>query len=111
MGVNVLGVINDIRSCAPMIRHNNEGKPVVNAASISGFIIHRGRSQGSYSMEALRGAMGPGLPPLVGLRVLQATRDREFYILTRAGERATIKARHDRIQASFERAEAWEKTR
>jgi hypothetical protein len=56
--------------------------------------------------------MGHGLPPeLVGQRVLQAIRDREFYILTHASERAAIKARHERIEAAFDRAEAWEKTR
>jgi NAD(P)-dependent dehydrogenase (short-subunit alcohol dehydrogenase family) len=61
--------------------------------------------------EAMRGAMGHGLPPeLVGQRVLQAIRDREFYILTHASERAAIKARHERIEAAFDRAEAWEKT-
>jgi NAD(P)-dependent dehydrogenase (short-subunit alcohol dehydrogenase family) len=60
--------------------------------------------------EAMRGAMGQALPPeRVGLRVLQAIRDREFYVLTHAGERAAIKARHDRIDAAFDRAEAWER--
>lgn len=167
IGVNVLGVINGIRTFVPMIRHHNEGGHVVNTASISGFFIRRGRNQGAYSMtkyavvalsealqqevedagigvsvlcpgavdtsifasaatrpdrfggpyvrapqEAMRGAMGAGLPPeLVGQRVLQAIQAREFYILTHAGERAAIKARHDRIEAAFDRAEAWEKTR
>lgn len=62
--------------------------------------------------EALRGAMGRALPPeMVGQRVLQAIRDREFYVLTHAGERAAVKARHDRIEAAFDRAEAWERSR
>jgi hypothetical protein len=60
---------------------------------------------------AASGAMGRGLPPeLVGQRVLQAIRQREFYVLTRAGERTAIKARHARIEAAFDHAEAWEKT-
>lgn len=61
---------------------------------------------------AMRGAMGHSLPPdLVGQRVLHAIQQREFYVLTHAGERAAVKARHDRIEAAFDRAEAWEKTR
>ena len=55
---------------------------------------------------------GRGLAPeLVGQRVLQAIRQREFYVLTHAGERAAIKSRHERIEAAFDRAEAWEKAR
>jgi NAD(P)-dependent dehydrogenase (short-subunit alcohol dehydrogenase family) len=62
--------------------------------------------------EAMSGAMGQGLAPeVVGQRVLQAIRQREFYVLTHAGERAAVKARHDRIEAAFDRAENWEKTR
>ena len=62
--------------------------------------------------DAMRGATGRGLAPeLVGQRVLQAIRQREFYVLTHAGERAAIKARHERIEAAFDRAEAWEKAR
>jgi len=62
--------------------------------------------------EAMRGAMGQGLAPeVVGQRVLQAIRQREFYVLTHPGERAEVKARHDRIEAAFDRAELWEKTR
>jgi NAD(P)-dependent dehydrogenase (short-subunit alcohol dehydrogenase family) len=167
IGVNVLGVINGIRTFVPMIRRHGEGGHVVNTASISGFFIRRGRNQGAYSMtkyavvalsealeqevedagigvsvlcpgavdtsifasaatrpdrfggpyarpqqEQMHGAMGQGLPPeLVGQRVLQAIRGREFYVLTHAGERTAVKARHDRIEAAFERAETWEKTR
>jgi short-subunit dehydrogenase len=55
---------------------------------------------------------GRGLAPeLVGQRVLQAIRQREFYVLTHAGERAAIKARHERIEAAFDRAATWEKAR
>jgi NAD(P)-dependent dehydrogenase (short-subunit alcohol dehydrogenase family) len=167
IGVNVLGVINCIRTFVPMIRQHGEGGHVVNTASISGFFIRGGRNQGAYSMtkyavvalsealeqevedagigvsvlcpgavdtsifasaatrpdryggpyarpqqEAMRGAMGQALPPeRVGQRVLQAIRNREFYVFTHASERAAIKARHDRIEAAFDQAEAWEKTR
>jgi NAD(P)-dependent dehydrogenase (short-subunit alcohol dehydrogenase family) len=167
IGVNVMGVINGIRSFVPMIRRHGEGGHVVNTASISGFFIRGGRNQGAYSMtkyavvalsealeqevaeagigvsvlcpgavathifesaatrperfggpyarpqqEAMRGAMGQSLPPdAVGQRVLQAIRDREFYVLTHAGERAAVKARHDRIEAAFDRAEAWGQAR
>jgi short-subunit dehydrogenase len=72
------------------------------------------RFGGAYvrpQQEAMQGAMGRGLPPeQVGQRVLQAIRQREFYVLTHAGERTAIKARHARIEAAFDRAEAWEKT-
>lgn len=167
IGVNVMGVINGIRTFVPMIRRHGEGGHVVNTASISGFFIRRGRHQGAYSMtkyavvalsealeqeveeagigvsvlcpgsvsthifesaatrperfggpysrpqqEAMHGAMGQGLPPeVVGQRVLQAIREREFYVLTHAQERAAVKARHDRIEAAFDRAAAWEKSR
>jgi NAD(P)-dependent dehydrogenase (short-subunit alcohol dehydrogenase family) len=166
IGVNVLGVINGIRTFVPMIRQHGEGGHVVNTASISGFFIRRGRNQGAYSMtkyalvalsealeqevedagigvsvlcpgavetrifasaatrperfggpymrpqqDAMRGTMGHALPPeIVGQRVLNAIRQREFYVLTHAAERAAIKARHERIEAAFDRAEAWEKT-
>ncbi len=60
--------------------------------------------------EALRGATGRGLEPdVVGQRVLQAIRQREFYVLTHATKRAAVKARHDRIETAFDRAEAWGK--
>ena len=167
IGVNVLGVINGIRSFVPMIRRHGEGGHVVNTASISGFFIRRGRNQGAYSMTkyavvalsealeqevedadigvsvlcpgavethimqsaatrperfggpyvrpqqaAMRGAMGLALAPeVVGQRVLQAIRQREFYVLTHAHERTAITARHDRIEAALDRATAWEKAR
>jgi NAD(P)-dependent dehydrogenase (short-subunit alcohol dehydrogenase family) len=167
IGVNVLGVINRIRTFVPMMRQHGEGGHVVNTASISGFFIRRGRNQGAYSMtkyavialsealeqevedagigvsvlcpgavdthilasaatrparfggpyrrpqqEAMHGAMGRALTPdAVGQRVLEAIRQREFCVLTHAHERATVKVRHDRIEAAFDRAEAWEKAR
>lgn len=165
IGVNMLGVINGIRTFVPMIRSHGEGGHVVNTASISGFFVRRGRNQGAYSMtkyavvalsealeqeveeagigvsvlcpgavqtqifasagtrperfggpyarpqqEALRGAMGHGLAPeAVGERVLHAIQHNEFYVLTHATERQAVKARHERIEAAFDRAEAWER--
>ena len=167
IGVNVLGVINGIRTFVPMIRRHGEGGHVVNTASISGFFIRRGRNQGAYSMtkyavvalsealeqevedagigvsvlcpgavqtqlldspslrpqrfggaysrpqqEALRGTMGQRIgPDAAGQRVLHAIQHNEFYVLTHAGERDAIKSRHARIEAAFDRAEAWEKAR
>lgn len=59
--------------------------------------------------EALRGAMGHGLAPeAVGERVLHAIRNNEFYVLTHATERQAVKARHQRIEAAFDRAESWQ---
>jgi NAD(P)-dependent dehydrogenase (short-subunit alcohol dehydrogenase family) len=61
---------------------------------------------------AMRGAMGRGIAPdMVGQRVLHAIRNNEFYVLTHAGERDAVKARHERIDAAFDRAEAWQKAR
>lgn len=153
LGVNVMGVINGIRSFVPLIRSHGEGGHVVNTASISGFFIRKGRNQGPYSMskyavvalsEALEqeteddnigvsvlcpgpvrtnllasistgpatpAAMGSRLEPdAIGRRVVQAIRDREFYVLTHASERGVIKARHARIDAAFDRAEAWQRS-
>jgi NAD(P)-dependent dehydrogenase (short-subunit alcohol dehydrogenase family) len=50
IGVNVMGVINGIRSFVPLIRRHGEGGHVVNTASISGFFIRAGAQQGPYSM-------------------------------------------------------------
>ena len=61
--------------------------------------------------EAMHVAGRDLAPELVGQRVLQAIRQREFYVLTHAGERAAIKARHERIEAAFDRAATWEKAR
>jgi hypothetical protein len=60
------------------------------------------------AQERLRNrTQSAGLPPeVVGRRVVQAMRDGEFYILTQATERAAIQARHRRIEAAFDRAEA-----
>jgi NAD(P)-dependent dehydrogenase (short-subunit alcohol dehydrogenase family) len=59
--------------------------------------------------EALRGAMGHGLAPeAVGERVRHAIRNNEFYVLTHATERQAVKARHQRIEAAFDRAESWQ---
>ena len=61
---------------------------------------------------AMRGAIGLALAPdVVGQRVLQAIRQREFYVLTHAHERTAITARHGRIEAALDRAAAWEKAR
>ena len=150
LGVNVMGVINGIRTFVPMIRRHGEGGHVVNTASISGFFIRKGRNQGAYSMSkyavvALSEALeqetedadigvsvlcpgpvrtnllaaissGPATPAIMGnrlepdvlgRRVVQAIRNREFYVLTHASERDVIKARHTRIEAAFDRAESW----
>jgi NAD(P)-dependent dehydrogenase (short-subunit alcohol dehydrogenase family) len=50
VGVNIMGVINGIRTFVPMIRRHGEGGHVVNTASISGFFLRAGRNQGAYSM-------------------------------------------------------------
>ena len=56
-------------------------------------------------------AMGNRLEPdVLGQRVVQAIRDNEFYVLTHASERGVIKARYARIEAAFDRAEAWQKS-
>lgn len=166
-GVNVMGVVNGIRSFVPLIRRHGEGGHVVNTASVSGFFVREGRNQGAYAMskyavlalsealeqetkgsgigvsvlcpgsvatnifgsaatrperfggayqrpsqEAMSGALAGGLAPeVVGQRVLQGMQSGEFYILTHAGERDVVKARHARIEAAFERAAAWERQR
>ena len=73
------------------------------------------RFGGAYSrpqQEALRGTMGQRIgPDAAGQRVLHAIQHNEFYVLTHAGERDAIKSRHARIEAAFDRAEAWEKAR
>jgi NAD(P)-dependent dehydrogenase (short-subunit alcohol dehydrogenase family) len=45
-------------------------------------------------------------PEAVGARVVHAIRHDEFYIFTHTGERAVIEARHARIAAAFDRADA-----
>lgn len=51
IGVNVMGVINGIRSFVPLIRKHGEGGHVVNTASVSGFFVREGRNQGAYAMS------------------------------------------------------------
>ena len=48
----------------------------------------------------------PIAPDAVGVRVLRAIRDNEFYVFTHANERAVIEARFARIGAAFDRMEA-----
>lgn len=50
-GVNVMGVVNGIRSFVPLIRRHGEGGHVVNTASVSGFFVREGRNQGAYAMS------------------------------------------------------------
>ncbi len=45
-------------------------------------------------------------PEAVGARVVHAIRHDEFYIFTHTAERAAVQARHARIAAAFDRAEA-----
>jgi NAD(P)-dependent dehydrogenase (short-subunit alcohol dehydrogenase family) len=47
-------------------------------------------------------------PDRVGERVVQAIRGNELFVLTHAGPRATVEARHRRIEAAFDRAAAFE---
>jgi NAD(P)-dependent dehydrogenase (short-subunit alcohol dehydrogenase family) len=49
IGVNVMGVVNGIRTFVPMIRRHGEGGHVVNTASISGFFVRGERNQGAYA--------------------------------------------------------------
>jgi len=51
IGVNVMGVINGIRTFVPLIRKHGEGGHVVNTASVSGFFVRAGRNQGAYAMS------------------------------------------------------------
>lgn len=51
LGVNVMGVINSIRAFVPLIRRHGEAGHVVNTASVSGFFVREGASQGAYSMS------------------------------------------------------------
>jgi NAD(P)-dependent dehydrogenase (short-subunit alcohol dehydrogenase family) len=68
------------------------------------------RFGGSYQrpeQEAMKSAFAIGAlsPETVGRRVVQAIRDKEFYVLTHTNERAAITARFDRILAAFDRAD------
>jgi NAD(P)-dependent dehydrogenase (short-subunit alcohol dehydrogenase family) len=69
------------------------------------------RFGGAYkrpAQEAMKGGFaGASLDPLVvGRRVVQAIRDREFYILTHTAEREVISERLERIREAFDRADA-----
>jgi NAD(P)-dependent dehydrogenase (short-subunit alcohol dehydrogenase family) len=68
------------------------------------------RFGGAYkrpAQEAMTGGFaGAALDPdVVGRRVVQAIRDREFFILTHTAEREVVTARLDRIKAAFDRAD------
>lgn len=159
LGVNLLGIVNVVRSFLPLIQWHGGGGHIVNTASGSGFFIRPGRHQGPYAVtkfavvafsEALEqelagsgigvsvlcpGAVqsaihrsGRNRPPqfggpvdrpaeafleelsarglsaaAVGARVVQAIRDRDFYIFTHAALRAPIEQRHARILAALDR--------
>jgi NAD(P)-dependent dehydrogenase (short-subunit alcohol dehydrogenase family) len=48
-------------------------------------------------------------PEQVGARVLHAIRENEFYVFTHGAERAAVRARHARIEAALDQADAfWE---
>ncbi|HEY8289911.1 MAG TPA: SDR family NAD(P)-dependent oxidoreductase [Acetobacteraceae bacterium] len=51
LGVNVMGVINGIRTFVPMIRRHGEGGHVVNTGSVSSFFVRKSRNQGAYAMS------------------------------------------------------------
>lgn len=50
LGVNVMGVVNGIRSFVPLIRAAGQGGHVVNTGSVSSLFVRRGREQGAYAM-------------------------------------------------------------
>jgi NAD(P)-dependent dehydrogenase (short-subunit alcohol dehydrogenase family) len=50
IGVNVMGVINGIRTFVPMIRAHGQGGHVVNTGSVSSLFVREGRDQGAYAM-------------------------------------------------------------
>jgi NAD(P)-dependent dehydrogenase (short-subunit alcohol dehydrogenase family) len=50
IGVNVMGVINGIRTFVPMIRSHGQGGHVVNTGSMSSLFVREGRNQGAYAM-------------------------------------------------------------
>ena len=78
----------------------------------TGSSLPAGPNSGLGGLSRLSGALAGGLAPeVVGQRVLQGMQSGEFYILTHAGERDVVKARHARIEAAFERAAAWQRQR
>ncbi len=48
-GVNVMGVVNGIRTFVPMIRAHGQGGHMVNTGSMSSFFVRAGREQGAYA--------------------------------------------------------------
>ena len=50
IGVNMMGVINGIRSFVPLIRSHGQGGHVVNTGSVSSLFVRAGRDQGAYAM-------------------------------------------------------------
>ncbi|WP_428484188.1 SDR family NAD(P)-dependent oxidoreductase [Rhodopila sp.] len=50
IGVNMMGVINGIRTFVPMIRAHGQGGHVVNTGSVSSLFVREGRDQGAYAM-------------------------------------------------------------
>lgn len=69
------------------------------------------RFGGAYqrpAQEAMRARLSAGMSPdVAGQRALRGIQAGEFYILTHAEERDVVRARHARIDAAFDRAEAW----
>ncbi len=61
---------------------------------------------GAQRTDPTGGFAGRIEPSAVGARVLHAIRHGEFYIFTHTDERAVIQARHARIAAAFDRADA-----
>jgi NAD(P)-dependent dehydrogenase (short-subunit alcohol dehydrogenase family) len=61
------------------------------------------RAEGARPADSFSGRIEP---EAVGARVLHAIRHGEFYVFTHTAERAVIQARHARIAAAFDRAEA-----
>src|SRR5271165_4745606 len=60
--------------------------------------------------ESSAGFAGRIEPEAVGARVAHAIRHGEFYIFTHTDERAVVQARHTRIAAAFDRADALART-
>jgi NAD(P)-dependent dehydrogenase (short-subunit alcohol dehydrogenase family) len=69
------------------------------------FTTEAARADGAA--PSFRSFANPMLPTRVGQRVLDAIRNDEFYVFTHSDERAVVEARHARIAAAFERADAW----
>jgi NAD(P)-dependent dehydrogenase (short-subunit alcohol dehydrogenase family) len=61
---------------------------------------------GAIRADPTGGFTGRIEPEAVGARVVHAIRNDEFYIFTHTDERAVVQARHARIAAAFDRADA-----